>query len=77
MFVKAEPSLLPSSPSLSSYFLAFTFQRMSSHFNDWGGGGGRQAGLVYGWLPLQLDKLGMGVGQIKDPEGTGSQRRMI
>ena len=50
---------------------------MSSHFNDWGGGGGRQAGLVYGWLPLQLDKLGMGVGKIQDPEGSGSQRCVI
>ena len=31
--------------------------------------------LVYGWLPLQLSKLGMRVGQIQDSEG--SQRYVI
>lgn len=31
--------------------------------------------LVYGWLPLQLSKLGMRVGQIRDPKG--SQRYVI
>lgn len=67
---KAEPNLPSSSPSLSSPFLAFTFQRMSGIFKDRG-----QAGSSLWLASFAMDKLGAVVrGQVEDPEGTARQR---
>ena len=69
MLGKAEPNLPPSS-SLSSPFLAFTFQRMSGIVKDWG-----QAASSLWLASSAIDKLGAVVrGQVQDPEGTVSQR---